>query len=174
MSSPLSMVGVLVSLPVHPAAALAPPLVSSDVKQTPCGTNRKAHVTPHGSHPRWRPGVISDMGGASVMMWQQDGRGYCFEGVARATEAAVASIEQQGGRGVGSRRDEHRAGACAGVAFLTPGVADELTDCAQWRQVLPPALSSVLLVLDRVPGEENEDKADKLETGGQAKVDKAE
>lgn len=60
------------------------------------------------------------------------------------------------------------------MAFLTPGVADELTDGAQRRQVLSPAVGSVLLVLDRVPCEENEDEADKFETGSQAKVDEAE
>lgn len=114
------------------------------------------------------------MGRASVVMWQQDGRGYCFEGIARATEATVASIEQQGGGRLRSRWDEHGAGASAGVALLTPGVADELTDGAQRRQALPPALGSFLLVLDRIPREEDEDKADKLETGSQAEVHKAE
>lgn len=114
------------------------------------------------------------MGGASVLMRQQYWRGYCFEGIAGATEAAVASIEQQGGGRVRSRRDEHRAGASASVAFVAPGVANELTDGAQWREALPPALGPVLLVLDRVPGEEDKDEADKLEAGGQAKIDEAE
>ena len=109
-----------------------------------------------------------------MVMRQQDGRGYCFEGVARAAEAAVATVEQQGGGRVGPRRDEHRAGAGACVAFLASSVADELADGAQRRQVLAPALVSLLLVLDRVPGEEDEDEADELEAGGQAEVYEAE
>lgn len=60
------------------------------------------------------------------------------------------------------------------MAFLAPGMADELADSAQRRQVLAPALGTLLLVLDRVPGEEDEDEADELEASGQAKVDEAE
>lgn len=108
------------------------------------------------------------------MMRQQDGWGYCFEGVARAAQAAVASVEQQGGGRVRPRWDEHGAGAGACVAFLASGVADEVADGAQRRQVLAPALGSLLLVLDRVPGEEDEDEADELEAGGQAEVHKTE
>ncbi len=107
-------------------------------------------------------------------MRQQNGRGYCFEGVAGAAEAAVAAVEQKGGGRVGPRWDEHGAGAGARVAFMAPGVADELADGAQRRQVLAPALGPLLLVLDRVPGEEDEDEADELEAGGQAEVDEAE
>lgn len=118
--------------------------------------------------------MLSDMGGASVVIRQEDGRGYCFEGVARAAEAAVSAVEQQGGGRVGPRWDEHGAGAGACVAFVASGVADKLTDGAQRRQVLAPALGSIFLVLDRVPGEEDEDEADELEAGGQAEVDEAE
>lgn len=118
--------------------------------------------------------MLSDMGGASVVMRQQDGRGYCFEGVAGATEAAVTAVEQQGGGRVGPWWDEHGAGAGAGVALLASGVAYELADGAQRRQVLAPALGPVLLVLYRVPGEEDEDEAYELEAGGQAEVDEAE
>lgn len=133
--------------------------------------DRKARVT---MNPGGRLRVLSDMGGASVVMRQQDGRGYCFEGIARATEAAVATVEQEGSRRVGSWWDEHGAGAGAGVAFLASNMAYELADSAKWRQVLAPALGPILLVLYRVPGEENEDKAYKLEAGSQAKVDEAE
>ncbi|KAG7225078.1 hypothetical protein INR49_014534 [Caranx melampygus] len=162
---------VLASPPVSPAAALEPCVV----EQTPCGAE-----TLTGRHmSQWTPqkgrlGVLSDMGGASVVVWQKDRRGYCFEGVARATEAAVAAVEEQGGWRVGTRRDEHRAGPGAGMALLAPGMADELADGAQRRQVLAPALSPLLLVLDRVPGKEDEDEADELEAGGQAEVDEAE
>lgn len=38
---------------------------------------------------------------------------------------------------------------------------------------LEPALHSLLLVLDGVPGEEDEEEAEELEAGGQAKVDEA-
>lgn len=57
---------------------------------------------------------------------------------------------------------------------MAAGVADELTDGAQRRQVLAPALSPRLFVLYRVPGEEDEDKTHELQAGGQAKVDEAE
>lgn len=118
--------------------------------------------------------MLSDMGRAYVVMGQQDRRGYCFEAVAGAAEAAVATVEQQRGGRVRPRRDEHRAGAGARMAFVASGVADELADGAQRWQVLAPALRSLLLVLDRVPGEEDEDEADELEAGGQAEVDEAE
>lgn len=108
------------------------------------------------------------------MMWQQDGGSYCFEGVARAAEAAVAAVKQEGGWRLGPRRDEHGAGTGARVALLASGVAYELADGTQWRQVLTPALSLRLLVLDRVPGEEDEDEADEFQAGGQAEVDEAE
>lgn len=79
---------------------------------------------------RARPGLPSHTGRASVLMWQQDGRRYCFEGVAGAAETAVATVQQQGGGRLCPRRDEHRARAGACVAFLATGVADELADCA--------------------------------------------
>ena len=121
------------------------------------------------------------------MIGHQDGWGYCFEVVAGATEAAVAVVEQEGGGGaaaaggvVGPRGDEHGAGARAGVALVAAHVADELADGAQWGQgqvmvvVVAAAAGAVLLVLDGVPGEEDEDEAHKLEAGGQAEVDEAE
>jgi len=86
----------------------------------------------------------------------------------------VAPAEQQGGGRVEPRRDEHGAGAGASVAFVASGVADELADRAQRREALAPAIGPILLVLDRVPGEEDEDEAHKLEAGRQAKVDEAE
>ena len=58
---------------------------------------------------RRRLGMPSDMSRTSMVMWQQDGRGYCFEGIARATEAAVATVEQQGSGWVRPWRNEHRA-----------------------------------------------------------------
>lgn len=160
------------SLPVSSTAALESRLVSDWCKaDTEQCRDRKARVT---MNPGERLRVLSDMGGASVVMRQHDGRGYCFEGVAGATEAAVAAVEQESSGGVGPWRDEHRAGAGAGVAFLATGVAYELTDGAKRRQVLAPALGPVLLVLYRVPGEEDEDESNELEAGGQAKVDEAE
>lgn len=68
--------------------------------------------------------MLSDIGRSSVLMWQQDGRCYCFEGVAGAAQAAVATVEQQGGGWVRPRRDEHGAGAGACMAFLASGMAD--------------------------------------------------
>ena len=53
-------------------------------------------------------------------------------------------------------------------------MADELADSAQRGKVLAPALGLVLFVLDRVPGEEDEDKADKLQASRQPKVHEAE
>lgn len=96
----------------------------------------------------YETGALSDVGRASVVMWQQDGGSYCFEGVAWAAEAAVATVKQEGGWRLGPRRDEHGAGTGARVALLASGVAYELADGTQWRQVLTPALSSRLLVLD--------------------------
>lgn len=86
----------------------------------------------------------------------------------------MTAVKQEGGRRVGPRRDEHGTGAGARVALLASGVAYELADGAQRRQVLTPALSLRLLVLDRVPGEEDEDEAHELQAGSQAKVDEAE
>lgn len=162
------------SLPVSPTAAVEPRLASDWCEADTVwrrNTNRKAQVT---MDPRGRLGALSDVCGASVVMRQEDGRGYCFEGVAGAAEAAVATVEQQGGGRVRPGRDEHGAGAGARVAFVASGVADELADGAQRRQVLAPALGPILLVLDGVPGEEDEDEADELEAGGQAEVDEAE
>lgn len=112
-----------------------------------------------------------------VRMRQEEGgrrRGYCFEGVAGATEAAVATVEQQGGGRVRAGRNEHRAGAGAGVALLSAGVAYELADGAHRGEALAPKLCPLLLVLDGVPGEEDKYEAHKLEAGGKAKVDEAE
>lgn len=69
---------------------------------------------------------------------------------------------------------ENGAGAGASVALVASRVTDELTDGAQRRQMLLPALQPVLFVLNGVPGEEDEDEAHKLEAGSQAKVDEAE
>lgn len=162
------------SLPVSPTAAVEPRLVPDWCKADTVWCrdgNRKAHVT---MNPGGTFGLFSDMSRASVVVWQQDRWGYCFEGVTRATEAAVTTVEQQGSWRVRPRRYEHGAGTGAGVAFLASGVTYELAHRAQRRQVLAPALGSLLLVLDRVPGEEDKDKADELEAGGQAKVHKAE
>ena len=164
MSSPLGMVGAPVSVLQQ---LWSPAWCPVGVMQT-----HKQEGTCHDEASRL--GALSDMGRASVVMRQQDGRGYCFEGIARAAEAAVAAVEQQGGGRVRPRWDEHGAGAGACVALLASGVADELADGAQRRQVLAPALVSLLLVLDRVPGEEDEDEANELEAGGQAEVHEAE
>lgn len=75
--------------------------------------------------------VSSDVSGASVVGGQQDRRGYCFEGITGAAEAAVAAVEQQSGWWLRPGRDENRTGACAGVAFLPPYVADQFTHGAQ-------------------------------------------
>lgn len=109
-----------------------------------------------------------------MVVWQQDRRSYCFEGITGATEAAVPAVEQQCGWWVRPRRDEHRAGAGARVALLAARVADQFTHGAQRRQVLAPALGSLLLVLDGVPCEEDKHKAHKLQAGSQAEVHEAE
>lgn len=117
--------------------------------------------------------VSSDVGGASVVVGQQDRRGYCFEGITGAAEAAVTAVEQQSGWWLRPGRDEDRTRACAGVALLPPHMADQFTHGAQWGQVLAPALGSLLFVLYGVPCEEDEDEAHKLEAGGEAEVHKA-
>lgn len=130
-------------------------------------TNRKAHESLWS--PTARVSTLSDVGRAPVVMvlvWQEDGRGYCFEGVARAAETAVAMVEQLGSRRVRPGWDEDGTGACAGVAFVAASMADELTDCSQRRQVLAPALRSVLFVLDRIPGQKDEDEANELKARG--------
>lgn len=118
--------------------------------------------------------MSSDMGGASVVGGQQDRRGYCFEGVTGAAQAAVAAVEQQGGWWFRPGWDEDGTGACAGVAFVPPDVTDQFTHGAQRGQVLAPPLRSLLFVLYGVPSEEDEDEAHKLEAGSQAEVHKAE
>lgn len=40
-----------------------------------------------------KPGVLSNVGGASVLRRKQDRRCYCFEVIAGATEAAVAAVQ---------------------------------------------------------------------------------
>lgn len=141
MSSPLGTAGPPVSLPV----------------------SREADAeTQTGRHNEGR-GVRSDVGRASVVVIrQQYGGSYCFEDVARAAEAAAAAVEQQHRGRIGPGRDVHGTGECAGVALPAAGVADQFADCAQRRKVLAPALGPRLLVLDRVPGEEDEDEADEL------------
>ena len=71
-------------------------------------------------------------------------------------------------------RGENGARAGAGVALVPADVADHVADGAQRGQRLAPALLTLLLVLDGVPGEEDEDEAHELEAGRQAKVDEAE
>ncbi len=53
-------------------------------------------------------------------------------------------------------------------------VTDELADSAQRRQMTLPAFQTILFVFNRIPGEENEHKAHKLQAGGQAKVHETE
>lgn len=86
----------------------------------------------------------------------------------------MTAVEQQGSRRVRSGQDEDRAGTSASMAFVAAGVANELADSAEGRQALAPAFGPLLLVLDRVPGEEDENEADELEAGSQAEVDEAE
>lgn len=101
------------------------------------------------------------------------GRGYCFEGVSWAALAAVSALE----RGLVGRFEtgsKYWAGAGASVALLASSVADEIAHCAQRGKMLLPALQAVLFVFNRIPGEEDEDEAYKLEAGCQAEVDEAE
>lgn len=60
------------------------------------------------------------------------------------------------------------------MPLVTPGVADEVANRVHGREVFQPALQTLFLVLDGVPGEEDEDEANELEAGGQAEVDEAE
>lgn len=69
---------------------------------------------------------------------------------------------------------ENRAGAGASVALVPSHVTDELTDGAQRRKMLLPALQPILFVFNGVPGEKDEHEAHKLEAGSQAEVDEAE
>lgn len=69
--------------------------------------------------------------------------------------------------------DVDGTGAGAGVALMAPRVAHETPDGVHGRQMpFEPALHPLLLVLDGVPGEENEEEAEELEAGGQAEVNK--
>lgn len=109
------------------------------------------------------------------------GRSYCFELVAGATLGADSTVQGTSARrsvgnqsvGVGAG-DVDGAGAGAGVAFVAARVADEASHGVDGRQVaLEPALHPLLLVLDGVPGEEDEEEAEELEAGGEAEVDEA-
>lgn len=60
------------------------------------------------------------------------------------------------------------------MALVAARVADEAAHGVDGRQVaLQPALHSLLLVLDGVPGEEDEEEAEELEAGCEAEVDEA-
>lgn len=60
------------------------------------------------------------------------------------------------------------------MAFVAAWVADEAANGVDRRQVaLEPALHLLLLVLDGVPGEEDEEETEELEAGSEAEVDKA-
>lgn len=75
--------------------------------------------------------------------------------------------------GVGSG-DVDGTGAGARMALVAARVTDQVAHSVNGRQVaLEPALHPLLLVLDGVPGEEDEEEAEELEAGGEAKVDKA-
>lgn len=60
------------------------------------------------------------------------------------------------------------------MPLVTPGVADEVANRVHGREVFQPALQTLFLVLDGVPGEEDEDEANELKAGSQAEVDEAE
>lgn len=93
---------------------------------------------------------------------------YCFECISRAALAAVAVVK----RCWIEHKRWARASTC--VALAGTHLTHELAHCAERRQARAPALQPILLAFDGVPGEEDEDKADELEAGGQAEVDEAE
>lgn len=93
---------------------------------------------------------------------------YCFKRVSRAALAAVAVVKRSW------IEHKRRARASTRVALASTSMAHKLTHCAERRQARVPALQPILLALDGVPGEEDEDEADELEAGCQAKVDEAE
>lgn len=102
-------------------------------------------------------------------------RGYCFQAlqaVPRAALAAEAPVED-GDDGRFVAWYIYGTGAGTGVPLVTPGVADEVANRVHGREVFQPALQTLFLVLDGVPGEEDEDEANELEAGGQAEVDEA-
>lgn len=60
------------------------------------------------------------------------------------------------------------------MALVATRMADEAAYSVDGRQVaLKPALHPLLLVLDGVPGEEDEEETKKLEAGGEAEVHEA-
>lgn len=104
------------------------------------------------------------------------GRSYCFKLIAGATLGADAAVERAPARrGVGvCPGDVDRTGAGAGVALVAARVAHEAAHSVDGQQVaLEPALHPLLLVLDGVPGEEDEEEAEEFEAGGEAEVDEA-
>lgn len=93
----------------------------------------------------------------------------------------MATVEGAGAwRGVGGQSvgvgsgNVDRAGAGASVALVAAWVADEAAHGVDRKKVaLEPALHPLLLVLDGVPGEEDEEEAEELQARGEAEVDKA-
>ena len=70
--------------------------------------------------------------------------------------------------------DVDGAGAGASVALVAARVADEAAHGVGGREVtLQPPLHPLLLILDGVPGEEDEEEAEEFEAGGKAEVDEA-
>lgn len=100
---------------------------------------------------------------------------YCFQAIARATVTTAKSVPTwHCSVGVlGRARQEDGTGACAGVAFVTSGVADEMAHRVQRRKSVRVRERLLLAALQRIPGEKDEEEAQELQARCQPEVNEA-
>lgn len=100
---------------------------------------------------------------------------YCFQAIARATVTTAKGVPiwhwsvgvfRQAGQ-------EDRTRACAGVAFVTSGVADEVAHRVQRRKSVRMRGRLLLATLQRIPGKEDEEEAQELQARCQTEVNKS-
>lgn len=106
------------------------------------------------------------------------GRSYCFQAIPGATVTTAKGVSSwHGSMGLFNWPwQEDRTGACARVAFVTSGVADEVAHRVQRgkRVRVRVCVRLLLTPLQRIPGEEDEQEAQELQARRQPKVNKAE
>ncbi len=104
------------------------------------------------------------------------GRSYCFQAIARAAVTTAKGVSSwHCSMGVFYRAwQEDRTGACAGVAFVASCVTDEVAHRVQREKRVCVCLRLLLVLLQRIPGEEDEQEAQELQACRQPKVNKAE